>query len=272
MVFHATLSRSRAPSLLTATICIAILVFSPSFAGESGQKVHRGVHFWFYVYDPEVEELRLHLTKEAGQPNTALKVAETFAVEGKKPVFITNAGIFEGNFRPTGLHVSEGKTLKKLNLETFVKEQEGQFTPNFYLKPNGVFAIDKKGRSLILESRRFAKSGFQPYLATQSGPLLVANGKIHPVLTHDSTSARFRNGVGVQQDGTVVFACSVLEPDKGLSNLYTFAEFFRDGLDCPDALYLDGTISYVFIEGKTPPLEQTNLFAGIFSITSKAKP
>ena len=68
-------------------------------------------------------------------------------------------------------------------------------------------------------------------------------------------------------DGKVVFVCSVLERDKGMSNLYRFAELFRARLDCPDALYLDGDISYVHIRDLTGPIEETNWFAGILAIT-----
>jgi len=269
MVTDPTLFLRRSLRLALVICTLAPLLTIPLKAGESGKKVHRGIHFWFYEYDPAVEELSLHLTDKAGDPNTFPKVAEKVTAEGKKLLFATNSGIFEGDFRPTGLHVSDGKTITKLNLETFVKEREGQFTPNFFLKPNAVFAIDEAGQAVVLESKRFSQSGIKPRIATQSGPLLVANGKIHPILTADSTSARLRNGVGVRKDGTVVFACSVMDQELGRSNLYTFAEFFRDVLHCPDTLYLDGDISYVYIDGKTGPLEKTNFFAGIFAITPR---
>ena len=86
-----------------------------------------------------------------------------------------------------------------------------------------------------------------------------------------STSKRYRNGVGVTKEGQVVFACSVLEIDKGMSNLYRFAELFRDRLACPDALYLDGDISYVHIRGLTGPIEESNWFAGILAVTEKVE-
>lgn len=228
---------------------------------------HRGIHFWVRVYDPSTERLELHLPDEAGTPNTFPKVAEIVEKEGRELLFATNSGIFEGNFRPTGLHISEGETVVGLNLKSFRKEREAQLTPNFYLKPNGVFALLEGGRGLIAESRQFRKLGVDPVLATQSGPLLVSEGTIHPILTESSTSTRYRNGVGVREDGAVVFACSVLDPEVGFSNLYHFAEFFRDKLDCPDALYLDGDISYIYLKGETPPIHKTNWFAGIFTIT-----
>lgn len=123
----------------------------------------------------------------------------------------------------------------------------------------------------MAESRRYAALGERPRLATQSGPLLVAGGRIHSVLQADSTSRRYRNGVGVTPEGEVVFACSLLNRDRGLSNLYRFAELFRDRLGCPDALYLDGDISYIHLHGETGPLEETNWFAGILAVTEPAE-
>ncbi len=272
MVSHQTPLNPLSSRLFFGLLLFALLHLPArdTFAGKAEKKIHRGVHFWVYTYEPEKEILELHLADKVGEPNLFPTVAEKVEAEGKKLLFATNSGIFEGNYRPTGLHISKGKTITKLNLETFVKEREGQFTPNFFLKPNAVFSIDRNGKASIIESSRFAASKIQPEIATQSGPLLAAGGKIHPILTPDSTSTRYRNGVGLRKDGTVVFACSVLEPDIGMSNLYRFAEFFRDQLDCPDVLYLDGDISYTYIDGRTDPIEKTNFFAGIFTITARA--
>jgi uncharacterized protein YigE (DUF2233 family) len=45
-------------------------------------------------------------------------------------------------------------------------------------------------------------------LATQSGPMLVINGRVHPRFDKRSTSLKARNGVGVRTDGKVLFAIS----------------------------------------------------------------
>ena len=75
-------------------------------------------------------------------------------------------------------------------------------------------------------------------LATQSGPLLVRGGQVHPAFDAGSKSRLLRNGVGVASPQTVVFVIS-----EDPVNFYEFATLFRDRLHCPDALYLDGTIS-----------------------------
>ena len=231
---------------------------------------HRGTHFHVYRVDPDKEVVQLFLAETPGQPNTFPKLEKRLERDRKRLTFAMNAGIFEGNFLPTGLHVSEGKTITKLNLDDFVKEREGQLTPNFFLKPNGVFFIRPNGTAGILESSKFAAANEKVQLATQSGPLLVQSGRIHPAFSPDSESRKRRNGVGVDQDGSIIFVCSVYEQGKGHTNFYHFAEFFRDTLNCPNALYLDGVISDVYIRGETGPIEETNQFAGILAINEPA--
>ena len=60
-------------------------------------------------------------------------------------VFATNAGIFDLTFRPVGLHIEDGRTLVQLN----TADGDG----NFYLKPNGVFAI-LNGQARVRQRRR----------------------------------------------------------------------------------------------------------------------
>ena len=72
----------------------------------------------------------------------------------------------------------------------------------------------------------------QADLATQ---MLVINGRLHPRFDRSSTSLKSRNGVGVRADGKVIFAMSRAEV-----SFDAFARLFRDGLNCPNALFLDG--------------------------------
>ena len=74
-------------------------------------------------------------------------------------------------------------------------------------------------------------------LATQSGPLLVRRGVIHPAFRASSSSRLIRNGVGV----TGNYAVFVIS-EKPVT-FYELASYFRDELNCPDALYLDGVVS-----------------------------
>ena len=83
-----------------------------------------------------------------------------------------------------------------------------------------------------------AASGRWERMGPRSGLLLVVDGQIHPRFEENGGSRHVRNGVCVDGDGTVVFAMS-----RGLVSLGSFARVFRDRLECPNALFLDGTIS-----------------------------
>jgi uncharacterized protein YigE (DUF2233 family) len=65
--------------------------------------------------------------------------------------------------------------------------------------------------------------------------MLVINGRLHPRFNRRSTSLKARDGVGVRADGRVLFAIS-----EGEVSFDAFARLFRDGLNCPNALFLDG--------------------------------
>ncbi|NNC25158.1 hypothetical protein HKX41_13550, partial [Salinisphaera sp. USBA-960] len=69
---------------------------------------------------------------------------------------------------------------------------------NFYLKPNGVFVLDRDDRPHVIEASRYPDLARGARLATQSGPLLVEGGRIHPALDPQSRSRHLRNGIGVR--------------------------------------------------------------------------
>lgn len=158
---------------------------------------------------------------------TALPASQTLA-------FAMNAGMYDERYAPIGYTVIEGEEILSLNL----KKGGG----NFHLLPNGVMWWDKAGKVQITEShaldRQRKEGSAQPWYATQSGPMLVINGKIHPKFNPDSTSLKFRNGAGVCSDGSIQFVNS----DEPVS-FYQFAALFKDNLNCPNALFLDGGIA-----------------------------
>lgn len=144
--------------------------------------------------------------------------------------FAMNAGMYDEQGRPIGLFVANGRERKPLNL--------GSGSGNFHLLPNGVFAVDAKGRVSVTPSTRFRKHMPKPVWATQSGPMLVIDGKLHPKFDSDGPSQLVRNGVGVRDPDHAFFAISEDPVSFG-----RFARLFRDALACPNALYLDGTVS-----------------------------
>ncbi|EGE57057.1 hypothetical protein RHECNPAF_510025 [Rhizobium etli CNPAF512] len=106
--------------------------------------------------------------------------------------------------------------------------------PNFYKKPNGVFFLGEAGAG-ILATDAFLKLAPKARFATQSGPMLVIANRLNPIFIIGSTDRTRRSGVGVCENGTVRFAIS----EDGV-NFHDFARLFRDRLQCPDALFLDG--------------------------------
>lgn len=148
--------------------------------------------------------------------------------------FAMNAGMYDEHYAPIGYTVIEGAQIKLLNL----KEGGG----NFHLLPNGVMWWDKAGKVQITESRtlqdQLDKGSAAPWFATQSGPMLVIDDEIHHKFNPDGTSLKFRNGVGVCSNGSIQFVNS----NQPVS-FYQFATLFKDDLQCPNALFLDGGIA-----------------------------
>jgi uncharacterized protein YigE (DUF2233 family) len=259
--------------LFRTFIVFSLMAILGHVSGLLGQTLeHEGAAYWIYRHNPRQEKLELFLAEKAGEPNTFIKLEQRLSQQGKRLKFAINAGIFEPTFLSSGLHVSEGKTMVELNTKDFVKPTPTAVTPNFYLKPNGVFYLCEDHSTGIVETNllKSLRLASPMRIANQSGPLLVAGGKIHPAFNKESTSSRHRNGVGIDKDGTIIFACTVRDQQKGLSNLYHFSTLFTEKLNCLNALYLDGDISYVYISGLTPPLTETNWFGGIFAV-SEAK-
>ena len=152
--------------------------------------------------------------------------------EGSRLVFAMNAGMYHEDRSPVGLFVEEGRELKRANTASG--------PGNFHLKPNGVFYVT--GRTAgVMETGRYLRARLKAEHATQSGPMLVIDGRIHPKISEDGPSRKIRNGVGVRDRHTAVFAISEEPVTFG-----AFARLFRDELDCPNALFLDGSVSSLY--------------------------
>jgi len=172
--------------------------------------------------------LRLYWKRSDGTPYAYLSALPR-ALDGEagRLLFAINAGMFDPALKPVGLYVEQGRELVHAN----TKPGYG----NFHMKPNGVFYISGDGAAAVAETRAFLKQRPRAALATQSGPMLVIDGRLHPRFDRASTSLKARNGVGVRADGKVLFAIS-----QGEVSFDAFARLFRDGLNCPNALFLDG--------------------------------
>jgi uncharacterized protein YigE (DUF2233 family) len=159
------------------------------------------------------------------------KLATHIESSGIKLKFATNGGMYKKDHSPQGLYIEAGKML------SFMDTDEGN--GNFYLKPNGIFYIDGKEQGFVCKTEDYKPSENINY-ATQSGPMLVIDGKIHPAFKRESTNLNIRSGVGILPNGHVFFAISKKE-----INFYDFAQYFVSA-GCKNALYLDGFVSRVY--------------------------
>src|SRR6185503_18915724 len=145
----------------------------------------------------------------------------------------------------TGLLVVDG--VMKMPLDTL--SQSICERSNFYCQPNGVFFVTSSGAQVRRSADVRRIDGVR--LATQSGPLLLLDGRLARPFNPRSKSRLLRNGVCVRADGSVVFAIA-----DNVSH-FEFATALRDRYRCRDALFLDGNVSQMYTgDGRPQPGEE----------------
>ncbi len=185
-----------------------------------------------YAADLKSVDLGVYWKDEAGVPFKNIGALKNrLEARGERLLFACNGGMFKKDFSPQGLLVENGKELSPLDTAS----GEG----NFYLKPNGVFILTTDNQAEVLPTEKFPDRNTIRF-ATQSGPMLLIQGRINSAFAKNSVNYNIRNGVCVAPNGNVVLAIS-----KTKVNFYEFAEYFQS-VGCQDALYLDGFISKAF--------------------------
>ncbi|TPM36736.1 phosphodiester glycosidase family protein [Mesorhizobium sp. B2-3-5] len=180
--------------------------------------------------DPKRYSIELFWKDPAGKPFQSLhNLDNAQRAAGRTMLFAINAGMYHPDLRPVGLYIERGQEMADV--------KTGSGTGNFSLQPNGIFYISG-GKATVRATRDFVRKRPPTDYATQSGPMLVIDGQLHPKFQSDSTSRKTRDGVGVRKDGVAVFAIS-----NGAVTFHGFARLFRDALGCDNALFLDGSIS-----------------------------
>lgn len=226
--------------MLRLAALLALLLPQAAWATQCTTLTFEGSAFTTCEVTQE-DDVRLFHSGPNGPLGSFSAVNDLLAAEGKQLGFAMNAGMYHADRAPVGLFIENGRTQSDL----VTAEGPG----NFGLLPNGVFCIGS--RFSVVESRAFAQSQPTCTYASQSGPMLVIDGALHPRLIPDSDSLYIRNGVGVSDDGQrAVFVIS-----NGRVNFHRFARVFRDVLGLPNALYFDGKISRLY----APALRRNDL-------------
>lgn len=204
---------------------------SPATTSPCEQVTFEGVTLTHCLADPATQRITTALGPKGGAPYRSFAALSAGLGQRTKSVaFAVNGGMFGEDGKPIGYYVEKGERLKTLN--------RADGGGNFHLKPNGVlFGTGAKWQ--VMESEAFFKNvGERPSFGTQSGPMLVIAGKLHPQFAEEGPSKLIRNGVGVDAAGRAHFVIS-----QGPISFGKFARYFRDTLQTPNALYLDGSVS-----------------------------
>lgn len=184
--------------------------------------------------DMTTDRIGLFLYDDTGKPYGQFSSLDRMLLgQGKMLGFAMNAGMYHEDRAPVGHYIENGTELQR------VIPNAGP--GNFGLLPNGVLCI-RKNRADVFETLRYLDEKPDCIHATQSGPMLVIDGELHPRFLPDSDSHYIRNGVGTTADGkTASFVISNVSV-----TFHAFASFFRDYLKLPQALYFDGNISRLY--------------------------
>ncbi len=223
-------------SIVVALIFSSILLLSP------GSKVNAKIDSKRFqvlskTVDPAKQNIKLFWKNDKNKNYGNFQSLKTkIENEGQQLIFATNGGIYDKNHRPKGLYIENGIVLSKID-----RKEEGY--GNFYLNPNGIFYITHSEKAFIKTTKNIKDYNNVKY-ATQSGPMLVIDGNIHPKFAKGSKHTNIRNGVGILPNGNIIFAMS-----KEKVNLFDFASYFKEQ-GCDNALYLDGFVSKTFLPSK----------------------
>ena len=204
---------------------------TPTVASACESVTFEGAALTHCVADPAKHRIVADLGPSGGAPYRSLsKLAEARGSDAPKVAFAMNGGMFDDEGKPIGYYVEGGERLKELN--------RADGPGNFHMKPNGVFFGGGGKWQVRTADDFYSNVGDRPEFGTQSGPMLVVGGKLHPEISEDGPSKAIRNGVGVDGKGRAHFVIS-----EGPVSFGILTRYFRDVLKTPDALYLDGSVS-----------------------------
>jgi len=219
-----------------AGLIVLSFLFTLLFVAAFAKHLREDERFITYIADPKKMDIHFYWKDDKGENFRSIQNLKSWLENGKrKLIFAMNGGMYKPDGSPQGLFIENGKALSPLDTASG--------GGNFYLKPNGVFYITTDNKALICKTSDFKDNGKIKY-ATQSGPMMLIDGQIHPAFKEGSANLNIRNGVGILPDGSIIFAMS-----KPGINFYDFAQYFKS-LGCKNALYLDGLVSRTYLPEK----------------------
>jgi uncharacterized protein YigE (DUF2233 family) len=219
----------RLPAILFLVFFIVLIAAVPLRAETVPCQRATYEHSEYIVCEVDLrrQSVRLFWKKPDGQPyGYPSSLPRALGDRAGRLLFATNGGMYQPDNSPVGLYVEEGRELVRANTNAG--------PGNFHMRPNGVFYVRGEVAG-ILETRLFIQRRPQVDFATQSGPMLVIDGKVHPRFVRYGGSRKYRAGVGSRDVNSVVFVVSESEVSFG-----EFARLFRNKLRCRNALFLDG--------------------------------
>jgi uncharacterized protein YigE (DUF2233 family) len=219
--------------IIFISIFIGVIIASAFFFKKNVEDEN---NFVVYEINPKKTALSFFWLDTNAIPFKSIaNVKASVEKNGKQLVFAMNGGMYKKDHWPQGLFIDNFLTQSPIDTSLG--------NGNFYLKPNGVFYLTEENYPIICTSDKFDFTEQVKY-ATQSGPMLLIDGNLHPAFIKGSTNLNIRNAVGVLPNGHVVFAMSKKE-----INFYDFAMFFKNK-GCKYALYLDGFVSRAYLPEK----------------------
>ncbi len=208
--------------------------------------------------DPRTDRITTALAPEDGAPYRGLAALAAARQDQSVQVrFAMNGGMFDDDGQPIGYYVENGERLQALN--------RAKGPGNFHMLPNGVFFGTGDKWEVRTSEDFYDNVEERPEFGTQSGPMLVIDGELHPKIDPDGTSLRIRNAVGIDPAGRALFVIS----DDPIS-FGKLARFYRDVLNVRNALFLDGTVSSLWSPA-TSRLDQGFAIGPLIVVEKRAK-